>query len=89
MAQSYLQARAKLGFPMAPEHLRGRIVSFFTSTRFGFDAIGGLLAGLLAAAIGASAALLIEGVLLAVFAVWFFGARRRLHAEVAAGTTNA
>lgn len=74
---------------LAPEHLRGRIVSFFTSTRFGFDAIGGLLAGLLAAAIGASAALLIEGVLLAGFAVCFIGARRRLHAEVAAGTASA
>ncbi len=71
---------------LAPDHLRGRIVSFFSSTRFGFDAIGGLLAGLLAAAVGAPAALLLEGVLLAGFTVWLVGARRRLRAEVAAGT---
>ena len=33
---------------MAPEKLRGRVVSFFTSARFGFDALGGLLAGFIA-----------------------------------------
>ena len=37
----------------APEALRGRIVSLYTSTRFGFDALGGLLAGLLAGYLGA------------------------------------
>ena len=71
---------------LAPDDLRGRIVSFFTSTRFGFDAIGGLLAGLLAAAIGVQTALLVESVLLAGFATWFLGARQRLYAEVEAGT---
>ncbi|MBS0544870.1 MAG: MFS transporter [Proteobacteria bacterium] len=54
----------------APDHLRGRVVSFFSSTRFGLDAIGGLLAGLLAARIGVQAAVLVEGVLLAGFFLW-------------------
>jgi MFS family permease len=71
---------------LAPDQLRGRVVSFFTSTRFGFDAIGGLLAGLLAAGIGAPAALFLEGLLLAGFVAWFVGLRGRLGAEVAAGT---
>ena len=42
---------------MAPDQLRGRVVSFFTSARFGFDALGGLFAGLLATAIGAGPSL--------------------------------
>lgn len=54
----------------APDHLRGRVVSFFSSTRFGLDAIGGLLAGLLAARIGVQAAVLVEGVLLGAFFLW-------------------
>ena len=69
---------------LAPDALRGRVVSFFTSTRFGFDAIGGLFAGLLAARVGAPAALMVEGVLLAVFALWFVRLRVRLRAEVRA-----
>ena len=63
---------------MAPEQLRGRIVSFFTSARFGFDAVGGLLAGFLASAIGARATLMLEGGLLLVFVVFLTGRRQRL-----------
>lgn len=37
---------------LAPEGLRGRVISIFGSTRFGFDALGGLVAGALAAAAG-------------------------------------
>jgi len=37
----------------APDHLRGRVVSLYTATRFGFDALGGLAAGLVAAQWGA------------------------------------
>lgn len=55
---------------LAPDSLRGRVVSFFSSTRFGFDAIGGLLAGLLAARVGVQAAMLAEGLVLAAFFVW-------------------
>jgi MFS family permease len=68
---------------MAPEQLRGRIVSFFTSARFGFDALGGLLAGFLATAIGARATLLIEGGLLLAFVFFLAGRRQRLLARVA------
>ena len=55
---------------LAPDHLRGRVVSFFSSTRFGFDAIGGLIAGAVAAWSSAPATLLGEGVLLVLVSVW-------------------
>ena len=67
---------------LAPDRLRGRVVSFFSSTRFGFDAIGGLLAGLLAAQIGVQRAMLLEGVVLAVFVIWTLRVRGRLRDEV-------
>lgn len=67
---------------LAPDRLRGRVVSFFSSTRFGFDAIGGLLAGLLAALIGVQRAMLLEGVVLAVFVIWTLRVRGRLRDEV-------
>ena len=68
---------------MAPEHLRGRVVSFFTSARFGFDAVGGLLAGLLASALGAGHTLLIEGTLLLLFVAFVLTRRERLLHAVA------
>ena len=67
---------------MAPERLRGRVVSFFTSARFGFDAIGGLLAGLLASMLGAGHTLLIEGCALLLFAVFLLSRRARLLSAV-------
>lgn len=54
----------------APETLRGRVVSLYTSVRFGFDAIGGLLAGLLAAQLGAPPVLAAAGVLLLLYCLW-------------------
>ncbi|TDF80833.1 MFS transporter [Pseudomonas sp. H9] len=54
----------------APEALRGRVVALYTSTRFGFDAIGGLLAGLVAAQLGAPTVLLGAGALLLVYCAW-------------------
>lgn len=68
----------------APEALRGRIVSFFTSARFGFDALGGLLAGFLASHFGAAPTLIGEGAVLLLFVVYLLGRRRRLLAQVAA-----
>jgi len=68
----------------APDHLRGRVVSFFSSTRYGADAIGGLLAGLLAAQIGARATMLVEGVVLVLFFLWALRLIPRLRSEVAA-----
>lgn len=54
----------------APEALRGRIVALYTSIRFGFDAIGGLLAGLLAARLGAPPVLAAAGVILLGYCIW-------------------
>ncbi|WP_168224913.1 MFS transporter [Azoarcus sp. DD4] len=67
---------------LAPDHLRGRVVSFFSSTRFGFDAIGGLIAGLIAAQIGVQAAMVVEGVLLVAFVAWALRIRGRLHGDI-------
>lgn len=67
---------------LAPEQLRGRVVSFFTSTRFGFDAIGGLLAGLLAARIGAPLTLALEGAVLLLFCFWLLTRRQTLREQV-------
>lgn len=67
----------------APDALRGRIVSFFTATRFGFDALGGLLAGFLAALAGAGPTLIGEGVVLLGFVVFLMARRERLIAGVA------
>ena len=54
----------------APEVLRGRVVSIYTSTRFGFDAIGGLIAGQLAARFGGPWAMQIAGTFLFVYCAW-------------------
>lgn len=67
---------------LAPEKLRGRVVSFFTSARFGFDALGGLLAGLLAGIFGAVPTLLGESVVLTFFLVFLFARRRRLRDDI-------
>jgi MFS family permease len=67
----------------APEALRGRIVSFFTSARFGFDALGGLLAGFVAVGVGAGDTLLIEGCALLIFVVFLFNRRQRLQMQIA------
>lgn len=63
---------------IAPERLRGRIISFFTGARFGFDAFGGLVAGFVAERFGADPTLLAEGVLLAFATLWILGRRRQL-----------
>lgn len=62
----------------SPEHLRGRVVSFFTSARFGFDALGGLLAGLVAAGLGVQRTLWVSGAVLLVFAGVLLTRRVRL-----------
>jgi MFS family permease len=66
----------------APETLRGRIVSFFTSARFGFDALGGLLAGFIASYAGAGHTLMGEGVALLLFVLFLSTRRQRLLAQV-------
>jgi sugar phosphate permease len=63
---------------LAAEQLRGRIVSFYISIRFGFEAIGGLLAGWLVAASSTQPALIIEGVILIAAGALLFRHRRHL-----------
>ena len=67
----------------APEQLRGRVISLYTATRFGFDALGGLLAGVLAHWYGPAAVLLGGGVLLLGFCGWQAG---RLQLPSASGS---
>ncbi|WP_256657871.1 MFS transporter [Pseudomonas sp. 2FG] len=69
---------------LTPEQLRGRVVSFYTSTRFGFDAIGGLLAGLLATRFGAPLTLALAGAVLLVYCLWLFPRQRRLGVRIKA-----
>ncbi|UVL81194.1 hypothetical protein LOY24_14020 [Pseudomonas putida] len=54
----------------APDELRGRVVSLYTATRFGFDAIGGLLARLLASQYGGPKAMAIAGITLLCYSIW-------------------
>ena len=68
---------------MAPEALRGRVVSFFSSARFGFDAIGGLIAGFSATHFSARYTLLSEGVVLLLFVAFLLTRRVRLMATIA------
>jgi MFS family permease len=73
---------------VTPAPLRGRIMSFFTSARFGFDAIGGLIAGLLAAWLGASRTLLVEGGLLLLFVMFLESRKARLRARIVQDRTQ-
>ncbi|MDH4568018.1 MFS transporter [Pseudomonas sp. BN414] len=68
---------------LAPEHLRGRVVSLYTSTRFGFDAIGCLLVGVLAEHLGAPWAMAVAGILLLGYCVWLSPRQRQLGREIA------
>ncbi|MCF8176562.1 MAG: MFS transporter, partial [Burkholderiaceae bacterium] len=63
---------------LTPDRLRGRVVSFFSSLRFGLDAVGGLLAGSIAALAGAPITLLGEAVLLGGVVVWLLPRAGRL-----------
>ena len=68
----------------APAAFRGRIVTIFTSIRFGFDALGGLIAGVLATRFGAVWTIAIEGAVLLVFGVFLVLRRNRLISDFAA-----
>jgi MFS family permease len=67
---------------VTPDALRGRVMSFFASARFGFDAIGGLIAGVLAGALGAGRTLLLEGGLLLAFFLFLQARKARLREQV-------
>jgi hypothetical protein len=61
----------------APNHLRGRVIAFYIAMRFGFEALGGMAAGLIAARWGAPATLGIAGGVLVVGLLGQYGMRRR------------
>ena len=61
----------------APSHLRGRVIAFYIAMRFGFEALGGMLAGVAAAHSGAPATLGVAGALLALGIASLYAARRR------------
>ena len=67
---------------IAPDRLRGRVVSFFSSIRFGLDAVGGLLAGSIAALTTAPATLLGESAILLALCVWLLLRAGRLRQSV-------
>ncbi|MCX7166806.1 MAG: MFS transporter [Rhodocyclales bacterium] len=67
---------------IAPDRLRGRIVSFFSSIRFGLDAVGGLIAGGIAALSSAPATLLGESAILLALCVWLLLRAGRLRQSV-------
>jgi MFS family permease len=62
-----------------PDHLRGRAVSIFVFSFGGCMPIGNLLAGWLAKVYGAPTALLGQGILLYVFALYVYTAHREVH----------
>lgn len=67
---------------IAPDRLRGRVVSFFSSIRFGLDAIGGLIAGSIATLVSAPATLLGESAILLALCVWLLLRAGRLRQSV-------
>ncbi|OHC71775.1 MAG: transporter [Rhodocyclales bacterium RIFCSPLOWO2_02_FULL_63_24] len=67
---------------IAPDRLRGRVVSFFSSIRFGLDAVGGLIAGSIAALTGAPVALLGEAAILVMAGAWLVLQAGRLRQAV-------
>lgn len=71
---------------VAPEALRGRVVSLYTATRFGFDALGGLVAGALAAHFGAPPMAIFAGALLLAYSL--ATGRRLYHMQIIANTTH-
>ncbi len=63
---------------ISPDALRGRMISIFIGGRWGFDALGGLIAGALASAAGLRSTLLLQLVILLAAASFFLRIRRAL-----------
>jgi MFS family permease len=68
---------------LVPDQMRGRMVSIFYALRIGLDALGGLIAGLVAAAFGAPLSLSIMAAVLAVCCGWLATRYNGLRAGVA------
>lgn len=56
---------------VAPDHVRGRVMSLFTMMFFGFIPIGSLLMGFLAERIGVQIAVTITSAVCLIFSLWF------------------
>ncbi|CAN7641136.1 MULTISPECIES: MFS transporter [Pseudomonas] len=65
----------------APSSMRGRVIAFYIAMRFGFEAVGGMLAGLVAARYGAPATLGIAGGILLVYLIASIGGRGLKHRD--------
>jgi len=68
---------------IAPDRLRGRVISLFSASRFGMDAAGGLIAGILAQHFGPVATVVTETALLVSALIWLASRLRRMHDQVA------
>jgi MFS family permease len=69
---------------LVPDALRGRLVAIFYALRLGLDSFGGLVAGLVATALGAPPTLAIQAAALAILALWLATLYSRLRNGVAA-----
>jgi MFS family permease len=67
---------------LTPDALRGRVISLFAALRFGMDAVGGLVAGLIAHSLGPVATVLIEAALLFAALIWLAPRLRALRRQV-------
>lgn len=63
---------------ISPDALRGRMISIFIGGRWGFDALGGLIAGALASAAGLRATMLVQLAILLAAVSFFLRIRRAL-----------
>jgi MFS family permease len=67
---------------LTPDMLRGRVISLFAALRFGMDAVGGLVAGLIAHRLGPVATVMVEAALLFAALVWLAPRLRALRRQV-------
>jgi MFS family permease len=65
---------------IAPDELRGRVMSAYAFVFVGMGPIGALLSGGVADLVGAPAAIAIGAAVLMLFAAWVFGKRAELRA---------
>jgi MFS family permease len=63
---------------IAPDELRGRVMSAYAFVFVGMGPIGALLSGGVADLVGAPAAIALGAVVLMLFAAWVFGKRAEL-----------
>jgi MFS family permease len=67
-----------------PDHLRGRVMSFYATVSLGFTTFGSLVAGVGATKLGTPGTVLIGGVVTIAAAVVFWSAVPRLRAQARA-----